>query len=694
MNRLYCTMLAALSLLLPITALAADNEWSGTGPFATGLGNRVITALVVSSDGKKVYSGSASGTVFSYAYTAPGVTTGAASVVSAGAATLDGTVNANNADAAVSFEYGLTTAYGASVAASPMVATGTSSSSVIAGLSGLLAGTTYHYRITAINSGGRNNGTDQTFTTWLAPAFTSGSATSFTYNNAGSFAVTASGIPAPAFATVSALPAGVALNSNGILSGTPTETGTFPLAITATNSAGSASQNLTVTITKIPQVIGTISFSPATLAVNGSTTASASGGASGQPVVFTSTTPLVCSVLGATVSALTPGTCTVAADQAAAASYSAATRVTRNIVVPEITGPTLIISALGNAGLTNNATLNVSGTASDSGSGVKSVTVNGLPAAVAGDGSFSAAITLADGPNTITTIAIDNADNSTTDSRNITLDRTVPGLTITLPADNGVTGKTFVEISGTVDDPTAAVAVKVNDGSATSAIMNGANFGATVNLVSGLNTIDISVTDQAGNSTSAKRTVKSDTAVPTLAVNAPAQDISTTQASVTVSGSVSDSITSATVSITVDGQSFAQTIAADGSFSQNITLAADKTYAVIVTAIDQAGNTATVQRNIIKTAAEPTGGNLPPAPVPVVNTPVIVAGDVNGDGAVDIADALRVLLIAVGVNSATTGDYAKADVAPLKDGKPSPDGIINIADAVVILQKSVGLRNW
>jgi len=338
------------------------------------------------------------------------------------------------------------------------------------------------------------------------------------------------------------------------------------------------------------------------------------------------------------------------------------------------TGPTLIVSTLANGSITNNATLNISGTVSDSESGVKSVAVNGNPITIT-SGGFAIAIAMTDGANTITAIATDNSYNSTIDRRTITLDRTAPGLTINLPVDNSLTDKASVEVTGGLDDATATITAKINNTSAICVTMNGNNFSVTLNLEPGLNTIEISASDLAGNSSSAKRTITSDTSVPALAVTLPAQDISTTESSVTIIGNVTENVTSATVSITVDGQTFTPTVATNGSFSQNITLATDKTFAVIVTATDQAGNKATVQRNIIKSS-------------------IIASGDITGDGVVDISDALRVLKIALGNETATKDDYAKADVAPLKYGKPNPDGVIDIADATVILMKAVGLLSW
>ncbi|SDD51184.1 beta strand repeat-containing protein, partial [Aquimonas voraii] len=64
-------------------------------------------------------------------------------------------------------------------------------------------------------------------------------------------------------------------------------------------------------------------------------TLSATGGASGNPIVFSSTTPSVCSVVGDQVSPLAAGACIVAANQAGSANYSAAAEVTQTIEVAQ-----------------------------------------------------------------------------------------------------------------------------------------------------------------------------------------------------------------------------------------------------------------------------------------------------------------------------------------------------------------------
>jgi len=66
----------------------------------------------------------------------------------------------------------------------------------------------------------------------------------------------------------------------------------------------------------------------------------------------------------------------------------------------------------------------------------------------------------------------------------------------------------------------------------------------------------------------------------------------------------------------------------------------------------------------------------------------------DGDPKVTVADALRALQIAVGLISPTANDLANGDVAPLVNGKPSPNGTVNVGDAIVILQKSLGIVSW
>lgn len=93
-----------------------------------------------------------------------------------------------------------------------------------------------------------------------------------------------------------------------------------------------ASPAYQVAVQRDPQTITNFN-PPATGVVGGSATLSATGGGSGNPVVFGATTPAICTVGGATVSYSAAGTCTVTADQAGNLLYLPATQVTGNILV-------------------------------------------------------------------------------------------------------------------------------------------------------------------------------------------------------------------------------------------------------------------------------------------------------------------------------------------------------------------------
>lgn len=68
MRRRHLTLTPLLLLAAPALAAPVLDQWSGSGPYASGQGNRVIDTLLVSPDGMTVYAGTASGTVFVYTY--------------------------------------------------------------------------------------------------------------------------------------------------------------------------------------------------------------------------------------------------------------------------------------------------------------------------------------------------------------------------------------------------------------------------------------------------------------------------------------------------------------------------------------------------------------------------------------------------------------------------------------------------
>jgi hypothetical protein len=81
-------------------------------------------------------------------------------------ATLEGFVDPNGFEVtACMIEYGTSTAYGKSAPCSSLPGAGTSSVAVSATVEGLTADTTYDYRVVATNSGGEDEGGNETFTT-------------------------------------------------------------------------------------------------------------------------------------------------------------------------------------------------------------------------------------------------------------------------------------------------------------------------------------------------------------------------------------------------------------------------------------------------------------------------------------------------------------------------------------------------
>jgi hypothetical protein len=115
---------------------------------------------------------------------------------------------------------------------------------------------TGHVQINVTLTGGQNAVISGVFfgastQTPTAPLITSANSTTFVAGTPGTFTVTASGYPAPALSETGALPTGVTFNTTtNVLSGTPASgtNGSYPLVFTATNSAGTKTQNFTLTV--------------------------------------------------------------------------------------------------------------------------------------------------------------------------------------------------------------------------------------------------------------------------------------------------------------------------------------------------------------------------------------------------------------------------------------------------------------
>lgn len=180
----------------------------------------------------------------SVAAAAPVISTGAATAVTDSSASLAGSVDPQGQDTQYLFQYGITSAYGQQTPLGDADG-GAGSVSESVTLSGLTAGTTYHYRFVAVRPGGGPEafGTDETFTTGGAPP--SSSPFKPVVSTASARALTVSG------ATV-----GGSINAEGVPTSYWIEFGPTSgygyQTETASGGSGTSAQSVTAALTALP----------------------------------------------------------------------------------------------------------------------------------------------------------------------------------------------------------------------------------------------------------------------------------------------------------------------------------------------------------------------------------------------------------------------------------------------------------
>ncbi len=189
---------------------------------------------------------------------------------------------------------------------------------------------------------------------------------------------------------------------------------------------------------------------------------------------------------------------------------------TQDFLVDTI-GPAVTIDQVTTS--TNVSSRTISGTFTESGSGIDSITVNGVEATIL-NSNYSATINLTEGTNQVDVIAIDNVGNSGSNSTTIVLDTTAPVVTIdqvTTPTNvsSQIISGTFMESGSGIDS------ITVNGVEAT---ISNSNYSATINLTEGTNPVNVIAIDNAGNSGSNSTIIVLDTTAPTVSITKPKQN--------------------------------------------------------------------------------------------------------------------------------------------------------------------------
>jgi RHS repeat-associated protein len=281
-------------------------------------------------------------------------------------------------------------------------------------------------------------------------------------------------------------------------------------------------------------------------------------------------------------------------------SAGISTTVTRT-VLRDTQSPIINLTSPVDSLTTKQQTVNISGTITDSSAVILSI--NGNSVFVGEDGAFNVAMNLIEGMNTITIIATDAIGNTTTTISHITRDTKSPEIVINSPADGMFTNQITVTVNGTVQDSTN-VSLSINGNNVP--VGTDGSFSKIISIVEGTNLIEIVATDAAGNSIQLTRMIKCDMIAPVLTVTSPLDNITTTEQSIVVSGTVIDS---SFVRVTINGANV--NIESNGAFSTQITLVAGlNTIAIVAT--DTVGNSTTITRTVTQSAEV-----LPPDPVVV-----------------------------------------------------------------------------
>ncbi|CAA2947435.1 Uncharacterised protein [Enterobacter cloacae] len=351
----------------------------------------------------------------------------------------------------------------------------------------------------------------------------------------------------------------------------------------------------------------------------------------------------------------------------------------------DATAPSVTINTIATDDILNaseaQSDLAISGTSTAEAGQTVTVSLNGkdYTTTVSANGSWTLNVPaadlagLSDGSVTVTASVSDKAGNPASADHNLTVDVTVPAVTIhTVAGDDVINVAEHNQaqiISGSATGAAAGDKVTVTIGGQTyTTVLDAAgnwSVGVPANVISGLSdgtvTVSVSVTDAAGNTGSGTHNVTVDTGLPSVSFNAISDDnvLNAVEKGqdLSVSGTSANLAEGTVVTVTLNGKNYTATTAADGTWSLTVP-AADLTglgqasYTLNATATNGVGNSVSNSANLLVDTALPTVTINTVAGDNVINAAEVAAGQTLS-GTVANAEAGNTVTVAIGGQSYT-----------------------------------------
>ncbi|HFK5654319.1 TPA: Ig-like domain-containing protein [Enterobacter cloacae] len=351
----------------------------------------------------------------------------------------------------------------------------------------------------------------------------------------------------------------------------------------------------------------------------------------------------------------------------------------------DATAPSVTINTLATDDILNateaQTDLTVSGTSTAEAGQTVTVSLNGkdYTATVGSDGHWTLNIpaadlaALSDGSVTVTASVSDKAGNPASVDHNLTVDMTVPQVTINTIAGDDVINVAehaqaqIVSGSATGAAPGDKVTVTIGGQSYTTVLDAAGNWsvGVPANVISGLSdgsvTVTASVTDAAGNTGSGTHNVTVDTGLPSVNFNAISDDnvLNAVEKGqdLSISGTSANLAEGTVVTVILNGKNYTATTAADGTWSLTVPAAdlaglGEANYTLNATATNGVGNSISTTANLLVDTALPTVTINTVAGDNVINAAEVAAGQTIS-GTVANGEAGNTVTVSIGGNNYT-----------------------------------------